>query len=95
MTECAIAILLDAIIRPIDDEFWKTHYPPNGWNCRCRVLQSDDEATDLTGKDLTPLKAMFNGNVALDGIMFPDNHPYYADLTAAQLKTIQTLGTAE
>lgn len=87
--------LLDGIIRPIDDDLWKTHYPPNGWNCRCRVLQSDDEATDLKDKDLPALKAIFNGNVALDGIIFPDKHPYYADITAAQLKIIQTLGTAE
>lgn len=27
----------DGIIRPADDSFWDTHYPPNGWGCRCTV----------------------------------------------------------
>lgn len=29
--------ILHGIIRHRDDEFWHTNYPPNGWNCRCRV----------------------------------------------------------
>jgi SPP1 gp7 family putative phage head morphogenesis protein len=25
-------------ILPMDHPWWQTHYPPNGWNCRCTVM---------------------------------------------------------
>lgn len=37
----------DNVTLPVDDPFWKTHYPPNGWRCRCRAMsisQADYDA---------------------------------------------------
>jgi SPP1 gp7 family putative phage head morphogenesis protein len=30
---------LAGLVLPIDDPFWDTHMPPNGWGCKCRVRQ--------------------------------------------------------
>jgi SPP1 gp7 family putative phage head morphogenesis protein len=27
----------DNLTLPVGDSFWETHWPPNGWRCRCRV----------------------------------------------------------
>ena len=37
------------IILPIDHPFWETHFPPNGWRCRCGVVQLSDD--DLKRND--------------------------------------------
>ena len=28
----------DGVALPIDHPWWRTHYPPNGWRCRCRAF---------------------------------------------------------
>ncbi len=46
------------ITLPVDDAWWRSHYPPNGWNCKCSVRQiGDREAGRLWkehGKDKAP-----------------------------------------
>lgn len=33
-----------------DDPWWQTHYPPNGWRCRCTVIQLSERDLRKLGK---------------------------------------------
>jgi SPP1 gp7 family putative phage head morphogenesis protein len=71
---------LDGIVRNVDDKFWSFYMPPNGWNCRCTVLQEGPEVkkTDLRGftkPDDVPDIFMFNAGK--DRIIFSPKHPYF------------------
>lgn len=67
---------LHDIIKPIDDAFWATWYPPNGHRCRCYVTQTDAKVTPGTPKgNPTP---GFHGNVGKTNMAFnEDEHPYF------------------
>ena len=77
---------MHGITLPINDPFWEEFYPPNGWNCRCTVVQvrkskhpptDHDEAIALgelaTGKDT---KGIFRFNPGKQQKTFPDYNPY-------------------
>ena len=77
---------LNRVTLPITDTFWESYYPPNGWNCRCTVVQvlkdkypvtPHDEAMALgeeaTGKDT---KGIFHFNTGKEQKTVPDYNPY-------------------
>ena len=77
---------LHGVTLPPSDSFWAEYYPPNGWNCRCTVVQvrkskypvtPHDEAMALgeaaTGK--AP-KGIFHFNPGIEQKTFPDYNPY-------------------
>lgn len=64
------------IVLPIDHPFWATHYPPNGFNCRCHVQVVSErdiarygwKVTEDTDKRLTVAPDQgFSGNVGVAG----------------------------
>lgn len=77
---------LDGVTLPPSDSFWEEYYPPNGWNCRCTVVQvrkskypatPHDEAMRLGQEALQrDTKGIFRFNPGLEQKSVPDYNPY-------------------
>lgn len=77
---------LHGITLPPSDPFWDEFYPPNGWNCRCNVVQvlkdkypqtDSAEAYARGQKALAKdTKGMFRFNSGKQEKTFPDHNPY-------------------
>lgn len=39
----------DGKVYPVDHSFWDTHYPPNGWGCRCTICSLSDSDVEERG----------------------------------------------
>lgn len=78
--------LLHETTLPASDPFWDKYFPPNGWNCRCTVLQvrkgkyptSDPAMAMLRGDNCTDgvKQQMFRYNPGKTMELFPPKHPY-------------------
>lgn len=78
---------LHDVTLPASDSFWDSYYPPNGWNCRCTVVQvlrnmheatPHDEAMKRGSQALAKdKKGMFNFNPGKQQKTFPPKHPYF------------------
>lgn len=77
---------LEGITLPPSDPFWSSYFPPNGWGCRCDVVQvrvgkyerTDSAAAQQLGEECTatPKLAMFRFNPGKTMKIFPPKHPY-------------------
>lgn len=72
--------MLNGIKRPVSDKFWDNYFPPNGWNCRCTTLQTDEEQkTSLKGfKQPSTVPDVFMMNAGKQKIVFSPKHPYFS-----------------
>lgn len=78
---------LHGITLPASDSFWDKHYPPNGWNCRCTVVevlkskyeQTNPEEARKRGAECarTEKDKVFWYNPGKTMKLFPPRHPYY------------------
>ncbi len=59
---------LHGAIYPINDPFWNTYFPPNGWGCRCTVRPTDKPPKKEKSRPDMP--AMFRNNPGRSGEVF-------------------------
>ena len=97
---------LNGVTLPPTDEFWESYYPPNGWRCRCTVVQvrkkkhpetPHDEAMALGEAALgSDIKGMFRFNPGKQERVFPAYNAYTQEkCVGCKLGGKETLGKVE
>ncbi|GEM_PF-3104474 len=80
---------LHGLILPANHPFWKDHYPPWDWNCRCQVVAvSEDEYRETVDAGRVPSKMNLTGKVKDDY----DKKTRGWTLEKAGLKQLATMG---
>lgn len=72
---------LHNIIKPVNDPFWRSNMPANGWHCRCftQQLESGEVTTDVPELSEEDQPELFRMNPGRDKYIFdPKKHPYFS-----------------
>ena len=102
---------LHNVTLPKSDAFWNSYYPPNGWRCRCTVVEvlkdkyeqsnsdksikAGEAATSQIGKDGKNRLEIFRFNPGKEKVIFPPKHPYNKVSGASKVKQILSDNTAK
>ncbi len=77
---------LEGMCLPFSDPAWDVCYPPNGWGCRCDVIQvipgshprsDSDEMIEALEEMTEGKQEIFRFNPGKQGRLTPPKHPYY------------------
>lgn len=78
---------LNEVTLPPSDAFWNSYYPPNGWGCRCNVVQvrkskyktSDSKHAIAIGDKMTEntRDKIWRNNLGKEKRLFPKKHPNF------------------
>ncbi len=82
----------DGIVKPLGDAFWNTHWPPNGYRCRCsvRIMSSGQITPVVPTKEDPTIPTMFKFNPGKSAMIFSPDHPYW-DIPAASLASVSKM----
>ncbi len=83
---------LDGFTARVDDPIWETYYLPLHWGERSVIMQmANGTVSDQSKISFPELQDMFKGNVGIDGVIFPKNHPYYEASKADQKEIMKAV----
>ena len=80
---------LHDVIKKVDDPFWDKWFPPNGWNCRCDVVQQPPDAQETENVQVEQQDKFFANNPGKAGVVFNSKHPYFTDLPKAYRTSVK------
>ncbi|MDI3547897.1 MAG: hypothetical protein PWR10_1549 [Halanaerobiales bacterium] len=59
-------LAMDGIVKRYDDPFWETHYPPNGFQCRCSVRSRSARDLKRLNLEVSDYKPVINPDKGWD-----------------------------